>query len=402
MMIACDVLVIGAGVAGASAAVAAARGGSRTMLIEKERYLGGTGTAGMFQYICGLYLNGASAPAETLNQGIVREIVALLNTLSPRRTVKKIGKVYVLPYSSEGLQSALALLCSAEKNLTVLHNAEAVSVTKRSTGIESITINGPDGERSVSPRIVIDCSGSGEIAFQAGAEFDLSIPEERQLAGFTLHIQGLEGVDDTLAFKVPYHLAQAVRQGMFSPAVRFTTFTLGDAIGEGYCKLSIDADEGPRREEQTRKEAAAVHAYLASVIPAFKASSIAGTSLKVLEREGRRVRGEYTLTKEDVLLARKFSDGIVKNAWPIELWDRLKGTVYKYVPRGDYYEIPLRCLMVRNIANLLTAGRCISVTHEALGSTRVMGACMALGDQAGKAAAYRVRNGKYPENVKES
>jgi hypothetical protein len=122
----------------------------------------------------------------------------------------------------------------------------------------------------------------------------------------------------------------------------------------------------------------------------------------VLEREGRRVRGEYTLTKDDVLLARKFSDGIVKNAWPIELWDRLKGTVYKYVPRGDYYEIPLRCLMVRNIANLLTAGRCISVTHEALGSTRVMGACMALGDQAGKAAAYRVKNGKYPENVKES
>jgi hypothetical protein len=111
-----------------------------------------------------------------------------------------------------------------------------------------------------------------------------------------------------------------------------------------------DADEEPRREEQTRKEAAAVHAYLASVIPAFKASSIAGTSLKVLEREGRRVRGEYTLTKDDVLLARKFYDGIVKNAWPIELWDRLKGTVYKYVPRGDS---SIRPVSVRNMANLL-------------------------------------------------
>ncbi len=91
----------------------------------------------------------------------------------------------------------------------------------------------------------------------------------------------------------------------------------------------------------------------------------------------------------------------MKNAWPIELWDRAKGTVYKYVPRGEYYEIPFRCLMVRNVANLLTAGRCISVTHEALGSTRVMGACMALGEQAGKAASYRVRNGKYPEFKKE-
>ncbi len=401
MNITCDVLVIGAGVAGASAAVAAARGGSRTVLLEKECYLGGTGAAGMFQYICGLYLNGDPMPRETLNQGIVRELVSLLYARSPQRTVKKMGQVYVLPYSSGDLQSALTSLCSAEKGLTVLQKAAAVGVTNRSAGIGSVTVKGPDGDQVIVPQVVIDCSGSGEIAALAGAEFDLSSAEERQLAGFTLHLKGLQGADDSLALKVPYHLAQAVRQGMFAPAVRFTTFSPGDEAGEGYCKMSIDAEEGPLREEQTRKEAAAVHAYLASVIPAFKNSSIAGTSNKVLEREGRRVRGEYTLTKEDVLSARKFSDGIVKNAWPIELWDRLKGTVYKYVPRGEYYEIPLRCLTVKNVANLLTAGRCISVTHEALGSTRVMGACIALGEQAGKAAAHRVRNGKYPENMKE-
>jgi hypothetical protein len=401
MNITCDVLVVGAGVAGASAAVAAARGGARTVLIEKECYLGGTGTAGMFQYICGLYLNGDTAPNETLNQGIARELVALLNRRSPQRTIKKIGRVYVLPYSSEDLQSALTSLCSAEKNISVLQNTAAVAVTKHPPGIESVTVKGPDGERAIFSKVVIDCSGNGEIAALAGAEFDLSSPEERQLAGFTLHITGLQGADDNLALKVPYHLAQAVNQGKFAPAVRFTTFSPGDAIGEGYCKMSIDAEEGPGREEQTRKEAVAVHAYLATVIPAFKGSSVAGTSLKVLEREGRRVMGEYTLTKDDVLSAKKFSDGIVKNAWPIELWDRVKGTVYKYVPRGDYYEIPFRCITVRNVSNLLTAGRCISVTREALGSTRVMGACMALGEQAGKAAAFRVRNGKYPDNIRE-
>ena len=397
MNVTCDVLVVGAGVAGASAAVAAARGGSRTVLIEKERYLGGTGTAGKFQYICGLYLNGGAAPAETLNRGIVRELVSLLNRRSPQRTLKKIGRVYVQPYSSDDLQSVLALLCSAEKNITVLHNTAAVEVTRRSSGIESIMVKGPDSDQEISSQMIIDCSGSGEISALAGAEFDLSSSEERQLAGFTFHLKGLRGSDDNLALKVPYHLAQAVRQGTFPPAVRFTTFIPGDAIGEGYCKMSIDAEEGPGREEHTRKEAAAVHAYLASVIPAFQGSSIADTSLRVLEREGRRIMGEYTLTKDDVLFARKFSDGIVKNAWPIEFWDRLKGTVYKYIPRGDYYEIPFRCLKVRNVANLLTAGRCISVTREALGSTRVMGACMALGDQAGKAAAYRVKNGNYPE-----
>jgi hypothetical protein len=393
----CDVVVIGAGVAGTAAAIAAARAGARTVLVEKEHYLGGTGYAGMFQYICGLYLNGDSSPTETLNQGVVRELVALLNNRSPQRAVKKIGRVYVLPYSREDLRSALLSLCSAEKNMIVLHEAAAVAVNRQGTGIGSIMIKGPDGERVIAPQAVIDCSGSGEIAALAGAEFELASPEERQLAGFTLHITGLQGVDDALALKVPYHLAQAVKQGMFAPAVRFTTFSPGDAADEGYCKMSVDAEEGPGLAEQTRKEAARAHAYLSSVIPAFKGSSIAGTSLKVLEREGRRVKGEYTLTKDDVLFARKFSDGIVKNAWPIELWDRLKGTVYKYVPRGDYYEIPFRCLTVQNVTNLLTAGRCISVTHEALGSTRVMGTCMALGEHAGKAAAYRVRHGTYPE-----
>jgi hypothetical protein len=88
---------------------------------------------------------------------------------------------------------------------------------------------------------------------------------------------------------------------------------------------------------------------------------------------------------------------MAKNAWPIELWDREKGTVYRYVPPGDHYEIPFRCMTVKGFSNLLTAGRCISVTHEALGSTRVMGTCMALGDIAGQAAAGLVRTGKYPE-----
>jgi len=165
--------------------------------------------------------------------------------------------------------------------------------------------------------------------------------------------------------------------------------------------MSISSVDGAPGVEAARADADAVIRYLASVLPSFESATIADTSLKVLEREGRRVIGEYMLTKEDVLSARKFPDGVVKNSWPIELWDRPKGPSYQYVPRGDYYEIPFRCLMVKGITNLLTAGRCISVTHEALGSTRVMGTCMALGDQAGRAAAYRVRNGKYPENMKE-
>jgi hypothetical protein len=401
MTTSCDVLVVGAGVAGAAAAVAAARGGARTILVEKERYLGGTGFAGRFQHICGLYLNADAAPAETLNPGLAREITALLREASPGKYIKKIGQVYVQPYQYDDLQSVLTTLCYEESAIATLRGHEAVAVAQEEGEIRSVTIDGMRGRQDIVPKMVIDCSGSGSVAALAGASFELTPEDERQLAGFVVHVKGLKDVDDSLSLKVPYYLAQAVKLGMFPQVTRFTTFSPGDAVDEGYCKMSFSAGDGTPSVEKARADADGVIRYLASVLPAFEDSYVAVTSLKVLEREGRRIKGAYTLTKEDVLAARKFPDGVVRNAWPIELWDSEKGTIYKYLPRGEHYEIPFRCLMVDGIRNLLTAGRCISVTHEALGSTRVMGTCMALGEQAGKAAAWWVRHGKYPDNIKE-
>jgi hypothetical protein len=265
----------------------------------------------------------------------------------------------------------------------------------------SVTIDGPDGRQMLGANMVIDATGSGQIAAMAGAAFELASADNRQLAGFVFQVRGLKDVDAALGLKVPYYLAQAVEQGIFSPQVKYTMFTPGESPGEGYCKMSIAGEEGPGLDEKATTDARGIHEYLASVLPAFHGSTLVGTSLKVLEREGRRITGQYTLTREDVLSARKFPDGVVKNAWPVELWDRERGTIYRYVPRGDYYEIPFRCLQAKGFSNLLIAGRCISVTREALGSTRVMGACLSLGEQAGRAAAYRVRSGKYPENIKE-
>ena len=401
MSISCDVLVVGGGVAGATAAVAAARGGVRTILVEKELYLGGTGFAGRFQYICGLYLNADTVPTETLNPGITREISELLFKASSGKDIRKIGQVYVQPYECDDLQSVLNSLCQGESNIAALRGHAAIAVTRDCNEVTIVTIEGLHGRQDIVPKMVIDCTGNGEVAALAGAPFDLTPKDERQLAGFVVRVKGLRDVDENLSLKVPYHLAQAVKKGIFAPDVKLTSFSPGDAADEGFCKMSVfNADEATGTGK-ARTDADAVIRYLASVLPPFEGATIADTSLKVLEREGRRVMGEYMLTKEDVLSARKFPDGVVKNAWPIELWDRAKGTIYKYVPRGEYYEIPFRCLMASGITNLLTAGRCISVTHEALGSTRVMGTCMALGEQAGKAAAYRVRNGKYPEFKKE-
>ena len=165
----CDVLVAGGGVSGTAAALAAARGGAHTVLIEKENVLGGAGYFGLLHFICGLYLNGDTLPAETLNHGIVREIVALLGDISPHRTIRKIGQVYVLPYSREDLRSVFTSLCGKEPKLSVHYNTKAISVEKKDGMIIKVIVDHSGSGRDIFPKAVIDCSGNGDISAMAGA-----------------------------------------------------------------------------------------------------------------------------------------------------------------------------------------------------------------------------------------
>lgn len=392
----CEVLVAGAGVAGVAAAVAAARTGCRVVLIEREESVGGIGTRGMLRTICGLYLNGPAEPAETLNEGIPREVVARLRTQAPHRTITRIGNVFVLPYNSAELGQVLDSLCRREPRVTLLSGARAVSVAVDGGAVTEVVARQGAVRKTIRLRALVDCTGNGDAAIQAGAGSELAEPDELQLAGCMVRVRGLRNADESLPLKVPFVLAEAVKRGDIAPTMRFTTFSSGDEPGDGYLKFSVEGTDGEDREMRTREATEAAVGILAERLEPFRGAVIAETS-RVLDREGRRIIGEYVLTGEDVLAARKFPDGVVRNAWPIELWERKKGTVYRFVPPGDYYEIPFRCLTVKGFSNLLVAGRCISATHEALGSTRVMGPCMALGDQAGRAAAALVQNGRYPE-----
>ncbi|HUJ19824.1 MAG TPA: FAD-dependent oxidoreductase [Nitrospirota bacterium] len=390
-----EVLVAGGGVAGVAAAISAARKGCRVILVERSGRLGGTGTHGMLRTICGLYAGGSSEPGETLNPGVTREIAAALLKKSPRRTVQKAGKVFVLPYESADLEQVLGELCRNEQGIEVIRESVAIAVTADCGTIDGILVDQKGMHVTLRTSAVIDCTGSGEIGFLAGAEFDCAPPNEIQMAGYTVRVSGLQGQDQALSIKVPFVLAQAVEHGQLSSSMRFTAFHPGDAPEEGYLKFSTEEQEHPDRETRVRGEVSRAMAILAARLPSFREAVIREAS-GVLDREGRRIRGEYVLSEEDVLSAKKFSDGVVKNSWPIELWDRTKGPVYRYVPQNDYYEIPFRCLKVKGFHNLLTAGRCISVSHQALGSVRVMGACIALGEAAGRAAAELVRSGQYP------
>lgn len=391
----CDVLVAGGGVAGVAAAVGAARKGCRVVLAESTGHLGGIGTRGMLRSICGLYQNGAAEPAETLNSGIVREIVSSLRERAPLRGIQKIGKVFVLPCASNDLEAVLHSLCGDQQGLTVGLEWPVVSVASTAGNIAEVTLGRQGQHKKIVPRAVVDCTGDGELAFLAGAAYEIAAAAEVQLSGCTVQVNGLIAPEETLPIKVPYVLTRAVESGALSSPMRFSTYAPGDGPDEGFLKFSIDGSTGSDREQQVRDEVLKAIGLLKERLPSFRSVSVSRIS-GVLRREGRRVLGHYVLTEQDVLSARKFPDGVVRNSWPIELWDPSRGTRYRYVPDGDHYEIPFRCLQVKGFDNLLAAGRCISATHEALGSTRVMGTCIALGDIAGQAAADLAIKGRYP------
>jgi hypothetical protein len=384
----CDVLVVGGGVAGTFAALAAARAGADTLLLERETVLGGIGQWGLLRQICGLYRNGGDTPGGLLNPGPAGELVAHLGT-----TPERVGKVWLQPLGNDELDRLLTDLCAAEPHLALWRGHAATAVAGHNGTVATVTVAGPAGPLTITPAAVVDATGDGDVAVLAGAAFELAPQAERQLGGFTVRFTGLVGPTGDLALQVPFACARGVAAGALPPLLRFTTFTPGPGEDAGDCKLSALDDADPGRSAQLLGD------YLATALPAFRQATITARSPRVLPREGRRITGDYCLTADDILAARKFPDGVVNGAWPMEAWERERGPVYRYGPDGDHYQIPLRCLTVRGFANLLCAGRCISVSRAALASTRVMGCCLALGEQAGRAAAHCAAHGRYPAEL---
>src|SRR5260221_528934 len=153
-------------------------------------------------------------------------------------------------------------------------------------------------------------------------------------------------------------------------------------------------------EWASRKQMRQIAEFLRRYVPGFEQSYVAQSGVQVGVRETRRVLGDYQLTVDDVLSARKFDDAIARGAYPVDIHNPAgTGTVLKRLPPGEAYDIPLRCLMPRSAEALVVAGRCISGTHEAHSSYRVMPIVMATGQAAGVCGALAARRGVMPREV---
>ena len=265
------------------------------------------------------------------------------------------------------------------------------------------------GFEAVQADVFVDATGDGDLGAWAGAEYEQGRPEDGLCQPMTLMFR-MAGVDEQ---RIPprqeiNRLYQEAKDAgdidnprenvlFFYPTrpgeIQFNTTRVVKRQG-------TDAADLTAAELEARRQVRQMSAFLKARVAGFEQSYLAATGVQVGVRESRRILGEYVLTGEDVLGARKFADGIARGCYPVDIHNPAgTGTVIKELAPGESYDIPYRCLCPRGFENLLVAGRPISADHEAHSSLRVMPIAAAVGEAGGVAAATAARQGQSVSDI---
>jgi hypothetical protein len=409
-----EVAVLGGGPAGIAAAVAAARAGRRTLLIERYGFLGGMGTAAGVTNFCGLHAN-VYGEMHRVVQGIASDLLDRIDRLDGLNAPHLIlGKILAQAYDTAAYKIAADDLLLSHKVDILFHALGAGVVMHDEKHINALVVETKAGRQAVRAGIFIDCSGDGDLAAWAGAPFEVG-----DNAGSMLYpsmMFRLNGIDPEKAGDawrtIPALMEKAEASGTHhfprkaaivrpqrSPIewrVNFTQLARAD----GTAINGLVPDDLTRGEIDGRRQAIDAFNFLRTV-PGFENSYIVDLPPQLGIRETRRVVGGYMLSGDDVLGCVSFDDTIGVNGWPME--SHVAGDViFKFPPipesRG-FNELPYRMLVPKRIDNLLVAGRCASMTHDGQSAARVSGACFAMGEAAGSAAALALDGNAVPRDI---
>lgn len=390
-----DVVVVGSGSAGSTAAIASARAGADTLLIERYGFLGGTSTM-VLDTFYGFYT--PASDARRVVGGIPWEIVDRLYAYDMViERPSSYGAGQAVTYDPTTLkvvweQTALA------SGVRLLMHTFVVDVLTNGDRITGLVIAGKHGLGLVTGRAFIDASGDADLVYRAGAPFEAAGADGQPAQSLTTTFR-LANVDTERAKAVKRdelvaRMKAANLNGEYrlpreegsvhitpQPGVIVTNMTRVAYVD------GTDPVELTKAEIEGRAQSLEYTRFLREQIPGYEHAFLMNFSTQIGIRETRRVHGLYRLTRDDVLSARRFDDAIAQCGAPIEDHHAGNNTRWEYVPDGDTYDIPFRALVPQGISNLLAAGRCLSADHDAHASVRSMGQCMAMGQAAGTAAA---------------
>ncbi len=427
----CDVLVVGGGPAGLGAALGAAGAGAQVVLVERYGFLGGNATAALVMPLMSFHTQrelprpAAADPLMPADHGRGDPVVrGALGTLVDRlvetggaiRPSERTG--YVVPFDPEVFKlTALDLL--DEAGVHFLFHALATGVVGDGD-VEGVVFDTKSGPIVIEAGCTVDGTGDGDVAALAGAPFDVGRQPDEAVQPMTLMFRMVEFERAAFAAYCREHpgqwrgvhglwelIQQATAAGQLelpredllffgTPHEREVSVNSTRVTGV----LGIDVWDLTRAEWESRRQMRRIVAFLRRWVPGFDRAYPAQSGVTVGVRETRRILGDYMLTAEDVLGARRFPDVVARAAYPIDIHNpKGPGTVLRHLPPGEAYDIPLRCLLPRDVQRVLVAGRCISGTHEAHSSYRVMPISMATGQAAGVCAALAARSGRRPREV---
>jgi len=424
-------MVIGGGNAGCAAALAAARHGARTLLVERYGFLGGTATAAMV----GPWMTFHSG-TERIVGGIAQEIVERLMARggSPGHIADASDYVATITPFDPEIHKALLFEMMAESGVSLLLHAYFLDALLDAHGaVRGARVATVGGLREYEATVTVDASADAFVAASAGARvqqgdergrvqpaslmFRLShvdlaataayvrehpaemrtslAPEARDKSALTA-VAGLHDLWQRARARGDVDVPRELVSFFISP--------YADEVSVNMTRVGdidpLDPDDLTRAEVEARAQTMQLLAFFKRDVPGFANARIAATAVQIGIRESRRVAGVYTLTRDDVLEARSFDDAVARSAYPIDLHNPSgSGTTTHRLAPGASYEIPYRCLVPERVDGLLVAGRCISTTHEALASTRLTPTVMTLGQAAGTAAAMCARDGTRPRDV---
>lgn len=395
-----EVVVAGAGIGGVCAAVAAARAGAKVTLLEAAAEIGGTGVHSPLSLVCTF----ADASGRVINDGLHREFFPQAYGL---------GKDDIPCYDEGDLKSRYSsALCEA--GVEVRTNCAVTQVQREGRRIAGVSVS--DGKR-VDAKVFVDSTADGNLAALAGAAFQLGRDGDGAMQPATLTVRA-DGVEFG-KFEHPPKSGRIVTWADYGIVVwqLDTLYKAANARGEtsnprsGILPFPIpgrnsiifnatrigqvdptDPASLQKGMEQGLKQAEELIAILRQH-PAFATATFT-ISKKLGVREGRRVLGDYVLTAEDCLGEARFEDMVAACGYCIDIHDPTGGAGARIekIPGSGYYHIPYRCLVARDLDNLLLGSRCMSGTHEAHSSYRVMSSLSAIGQAAGVAAALAVRD----------
>jgi hypothetical protein len=403
-----EVVVLGGGPSGMAAAVAAARAGRRTLLLERYGFLGGMGTAAGVTNFCGLHAN-VHGDIRQVVHGVADDLLQRIDRLGGLNAPHALfGKTVAQAYDTAAYKIAADdLLLSA--GVEVLFHALAAGVVMADERkVQALLVETKSGRYAVLGRTFIDASGDGDLAAWAGVPYELGDGAGNMLYPSTMF--RVNGIDPERAGKawevIPRLMLQAEAEGRYkfprkTPIVRPQKSGIEWRVNltqlanrEGNAMNGVDARELSDAEVLGRRQIAQVAGFLREV-PGFERSYIVDIAPQVGIRETRRVRGLYQLSERDVLDCESFDDTIGVNGWPLEL--HLKGDVefrWPQIPESrGFNHLPYRMTVPQGLDNVWIAGRCASMSHEAQSAARVTGACFVMGQAAGSAADLALQEG---------